>query len=302
MVSPARLNPGQPVGAILRMAAIQTIAGAQAIMTDSARAPTATVHDIRRALKRWRALLRLLTPHLGEEARKLRIEARMLARRLAGARDAQAAIDALQDAEEAARGEPFALSPRSLATMLARLEALRASGERGLWTEDLRRDLSAHLAAAAEAAVRWDLDGLTADDVAGLLARTFRRARVAMPESWETAEAQALHELRRRVVEHRYQMELMQPSWPRLGRLWVDEAQRLRTRLGKIQDLAVLAGKTAPHQPLAPWRSRLAPLIAHRQHTHAQAAGRLAARLFVETPKAFRRRVAALWQAGEERP
>ena len=42
------------------------------------------MHDFRRAMKRWRALLRLFEPFLGEEARRLRDEARDLARALAG--------------------------------------------------------------------------------------------------------------------------------------------------------------------------------------------------------------------------
>jgi CHAD domain-containing protein len=104
-----------------------------------------------------------------------------------------------------------------------------------------------------------------------------------------------LHELRQRVVEHRYQMELVEPLWPRLGKLWVAEAQRLRERLGSHQDLVVLAGLTAPHQPLAPWRSRVAPLIDQRRAVHAAAAQRLAHRIFAERPKAFRRRLEALW-------
>ena len=49
-----------------------------------------------------------------------------------------------------------------------------------------------------------------------------------------------MHEFRQRVVVHRYQMELVEPAWPRLGKVWVGEAQRLRERLGKHQDLAVL--------------------------------------------------------------
>jgi hypothetical protein len=98
------------------------------------------------------------------------------------------------------------------------------------------------------------------------------------------------------VVEHRYQMELIEPAWPRMGKLWVEEAQRLRTRLGKFQDLAVLTLKTGPHQPLAPWRSKLTPLIAHRQHDHAMAAKRISTRIFAESPKAFRRRLEALWE------
>jgi hypothetical protein len=90
-------------------------------------------------------------------------------------------------------------------------------------------------------------------------------------------------------------MELVVPLWPRIGRLWVDEAQRLRDRLGTCQDLAVLAQLTAPQQPLARWRSRLAPLIAARRTSHVEYARRLARRLFAERPRAFRERLEAMW-------
>ena len=86
------------------------------------------------------------------------------------------------------------------------------------------------------------------------------------------------------------------PLWPRLGKLWVNEAQRLRDRLGHCQDLDVLVRLSGPRQPLAPWRSRLMPLIGARQRTHVVAAARLAGRLFAEKPRAFRRRLLALWE------
>ena len=89
----------------------------------------------------------------------------------------------------------------------------------------------------------------------------------------------------------------MEPLWPRLGQVWAEEAQRLRNRLGACQDLAVLASLSGPRQPLAPWRSRLAPVIEARRNAHLKAAARLAGRLFAEKPKAFRRRIAALWSA-----
>ena len=106
-----------------------------------------------------------------------------------------------------------------------------------------------------------------------------------------------LHDLRRRVVAHRYQMELVEPLWPKFGRVWVAEAQRLRDRLGAHQDLSMLLAFTAPHQVLAPWRSRLTPLIAERQAAHAKASSRIAGRMLAEKPRAFRRRIEALWKA-----
>jgi hypothetical protein len=75
----------------------------------------------------------------------------------------------------------------------------------------------------------------------------------------------------------------------------VAEAQRLRERLGAHQDLVVLAGMTAPRQPLARWRAKLVPLIEERKARHVRAARRLAGRVYAEKPKAFRARLQALW-------
>jgi CHAD domain-containing protein len=121
-----------------------------------------------------------------------------------------------------------------------------------------------------------------------------------MPEDWRAAAPQELHELRTRVVVHRYQMEIVEPLWPRLGRSWVREAQRLRTRLGRYNDLTVLAHYAEPHQPLARWRSRLQSAISQRQAQHVAASRRIAARLFAEKPKAFRNRLEAIWNGAAD--
>jgi hypothetical protein len=100
------------------------------------------------------------------------------------------------------------------------------------------------------------------------------------------------------VVDHRYQMELVEPLWPRHGRMWTDEAERLRDRLGRCQDLEILKRLTEPHQPLAHWRSRLTPACAERTTELSQRAARIALRLFAEKPKAFRHRLETLWEHG----
>jgi hypothetical protein len=91
-------------------------------------------------------------------------------------------------------------------------------------------------------------------------------------------------------------MELVESLWPRLSRVWIGEAQRLRDRLGQHQDLDVLTGLLAPHKPLARWRSRLEPVIAARQKDHIEAAMRSCARLFAERPRAFQHRLKTLWE------
>jgi len=82
------------VGEALRAVAHAIVAEGHAAITDPAKSDAEAVHDFRRAMKRWRALLRLIEPFAADEARHLRDEARDLARALSGARNAQSALDA----------------------------------------------------------------------------------------------------------------------------------------------------------------------------------------------------------------
>lgn len=294
MAEKAAVYPDLPVGEALKAVARDVLAEARAAL-DHDKTDAVAVHDFRKAMKRWRALLRLLEPFLGDEGKRLRVMARNFARELAGARDAQAAMEALEDIAEQPQ---TVLSPRSLATIRGRLDELRKGAEAASVTQAMRARLIVALDEIAPAIGNWTLDKLTFGELAGELARTYRRMRHDAPhEDWRSVEPGVLHDLRRRVVAHRYQMELIEPLWPRFGRVWVAEAQRLRDRLGAHQDLSMLLAFTAPHQALAPWRSRLAPLIHERQAAHAKASSRIAGRMLAEKPRAFRKRIEALWKA-----
>jgi len=262
----------------LATAARSIIADGRRALADPELSDAEAVHDVRKALKRWRALLRLLARPLGEQADQMRAEARELMRALAGARDAQSALDALADLRKA--DLPF--SPTSMETISQRLTAIKNAAEQTGFTNEMRDRLSRYLDYATLSLERWPLAAINFDTVADGLIATYRRGRQLLPDTWAEADAEHLHDLRRRVVEHGHQMGLIEPLWPRLGKLWAEEAQRLRNRLGACQDLAVFTGLTAPHQPLAPWRSRLAPVVEARRAEHLKTAARLAGRLFAE--------------------
>ena len=281
----------------LAAAARSIIADGRHALTDPELSDPEAVHEVRKTLKRWRALLRLLGRPLGEQADQMRMEARELMRAIAGARDAQSALDALTDLRKAE--VPF--SQTSTETIRARLTEMRDAAEAKSFTKTMRDRLSRYLDYATLSLERWPLKAIDFDTVTDGLTSTYRRARQLVPDGWTDAEAEHLHDLRRRVVEHRHQMDLVEPLWPRLGKVWAEEAQRLRNQLGACQDLAVLTSLTAPHELLAPWRSRLSPLIEERRRAHMKTAQRLSGRLFAEKPKAFRRRIAALWSARNSR-
>lgn len=287
------LRPSVAVGEALRGVARDILAEARAAIENPEKSEAEAVHDFRRAMKRWRAMLRLLEPFLGEEARRLRDEARDLAGTLSGARNAQSALDALADLEK----HGLALSARSIAGLRRRIEEIRRSAETTL-NADMRLRLGSALDQASAAVENWPLHTLTFDDVADQLARFYREARRLLPAHWSSADPEELHELRKRVVIHRYQIDIIEPLWPRFVKMWSGEAQRLRDRLGSHQDMLMLASLTGPHQPLARWRARLAPAIAERRAAHVAGAARIAARIFVEKPNTMRRRLAAMWTVG----
>ena len=281
------------IGDGLAAAGRAIIADARRPLNDPKLSDPEAVHELRKALKRWRAYLRLLERPLGAPAEAMRAEARELMRALAGARDAQSALDALDDL----RKSEAPLANTSTESVRARLVAMRDAAEAATFTAETRERLARYLDYATLSLERWPIAEIDFDAIADGLAATYRRARALVPQDWAQTEPEHLHDLRRRVVEHRHQMDLIEPLWPQQGKAWVQKAQRLRNRLGACQDLEMLSHLTAPHQPLARWRSRLAPAIAARRAAHLVAAARGAARLFADKPKAFRKRIGDLRKA-----
>src|SRR5262249_11309118 len=154
------------------------------------------------------------------------------------------------------------------------LDNLRVVAEAAILTDRMRAHVTSELADFSEAISQWRLGNVEFSDIARGLSATYRQGYQMIPDEWPKATADELHELRKRVVEHRYQMELVEPLWPRLGRVWVSESQRLRDRLGNHHDLAVLARLVETHEPLAAWRARLAPILGERQNDHVRTAAR----------------------------
>jgi CHAD domain-containing protein len=288
------LRPELAVGEALRGIAHDILSDARNAIENPEYSHAVSVHEFRREMKRWRAYLRLLGPFLGEEGESLQEAARDLARELGGARDPQSALDALSDLA----GHGLPLSERSLKTVRGRIESIRTAGEKTGLTPDMRLRISNALAEAETAVDRWPLHLVTFPDVSKRLAAGYRAARRALPESWADASPEALHELRKLVVVHRHQMQIVEPLWQRFAKMWIAEAQRLRERLGQNQDLQTLQTFTDPQKPLAGWRTRLTPAIAIRQRRHVAAARRIATRLLVDKPGAFRRRLDVMWETG----
>jgi CHAD domain-containing protein len=270
------------------------------------------VHETRKALKRLRALVRLLRPELGEEAFARESAAlRGAGRRLAAARDAEVMVSTLDGVLKRA---PRKLARRRRVRELRRavvaereLAAARAIGD-AAWRAQVLDELWA---------IRHRVIGWRLEDTAGIetiepgLQRIYRqgRNRYRRAARGKGDRGRALHEWRKRVKDLRYAAEMLDRREPAaggsgarrkrggkparttpVGKL-ARRADELAEVLGEEHDLAVLAeriGAGTGRQKLGR-RSRKAlqkPIARRRRKLRARAL-REGARLYRRRPKRF---------------
>src|SRR5579863_4684420 len=182
MADKPALQPRAAIGPAVRAIAGHILLGARATLSDPERSSQDAVHDFRRAMKQWRALMRLLEPFI-PDAVELRQQARDHARSLSRARDGQAALNAFDDLMK----KTVALSARSAATIRSRIEAIRGSEEEAVLTQDLRETIIAWLDATTEAVEQWPLDPFDFSSIAAQLGVGYREARRRLPDDWSQA-------------------------------------------------------------------------------------------------------------------
>src|ERR1700692_388002 len=146
MADKPALQPRAAIGPAVRGIAGHILLGARSALLDPERPSQDAVHDFRRAMKEWRALMRLLEPFIAD-APRWRHDARDHARSLAHARDSQAALNAFNDLLD----KSVVLSERTAATIRGRIEALRGSEEEAGLTPALRDAIVAWIEVAAPA-------------------------------------------------------------------------------------------------------------------------------------------------------
>jgi CHAD domain-containing protein len=278
----------------------------------------ATVHEVRKALKRLRALLRLLehelgSPQLARESQALRNSAQ----RLAGARDAEVMLATL-NALIARHPRKLGRSP-GVHRLRKRLLAEQARVEHiALGDPIARAVLMAELQRFRRQVLAWQLAHrpgivLVERDLTRLYAQGRKRhLRVLRSKGDQTI---ALHQWRKRVKDLRYAAEILQrrdtPKRNRAQQRLRELAHRADTLgelLGQDHDLAVLAQhlRTSEKRPLsrddgpaAPrtWRIKpktrkvLLKSIARRRSELQKRALRDGARLYRHSPRKFLSRI-----------
>jgi CHAD domain-containing protein len=320
------LHASEPLGEGLRRIALaQLDIAIESIGATSAHSAEERVHEARKALKRMRALLRLLEDDLGADGYDHESGVvRDAGRRLAPARDAAvllSTLDALIERHPKQLGRRDGV--RRLRAQLQRERegaaalALARAGRGGDALDDL-------LALRARMAARQPLRASSAASLEPALAGVYGKGRKRMRQAGRgdgRLNGRKLHEWRKRVKDLRYVAEMLERAAPgkrkrggpkpsarkraRAKAAFVGRVARRADDLGELlgdeHDLAVLAERVRSdaHDRHAPStlgrgsRRALLKAIARRRRRLRKRALRDGARLYARRPKRFVRRMIA---------
>ena len=292
-----RFKLSEPFDAGMRRIGRQQIDRALAGL-DAALDPAVAVHDTRKGLKRLRALLRLGRPGLDEKVFAAENHCyRDIGRLLAAPRDRHVLLETSARLEELASGRA-----RSAFTV-ARTRLNAANGGAGAPVEphiiehalrDLR-DARQRMEALAFNATGYEVafDGVQ---------HSYRQAIRAFELARDSADAEVIHEWRKRVQNHWRHMMLLSPAWPELFKARIVTTRQLSMGLGEDHDIAMFMNALADDAlGLSATQQRAIQSVAQsRQTTLRRQSHALGKLLFAEKPGIFRNRMRSYWNAAQE--
>lgn len=304
------LGTREPLASGLRRLSVDQCEMALGALTDPSADVDAGIHEARKAMKRIRAILRLVRPRIGE--RIYRYENRTLrdaARLVAAARDAVVCVESVMSLQSRFGG---VLGGDVFEDLTGRLEGRAARIRREVVAGSGAVDsLVSTLERARVRFAAWPIDKDEAvayggaipnrfGSMGGGLAATYRRGRNEMRLAYRSPTTSNFHEWRKRVKYLRHQMEILAPLWPGVVGETAGALDHLGDLLGEEHDLAELLAVLAIDPALCPdpvERSLLAALAQHRRAELRASAHMVGSRVYAEKPGRFVDRMEAYWDA-----
>lgn len=252
----------------------------------------AAAHDVRREIKKLRAIIRLSGHRFPKESRAAEKEAlRQIASLLSGVRDADARLKTLEKAVRDSRhgGRGWAVLHERLGIELAaaQSEMLKPSRVRGVRVQ---------LAALKHRIENeWDLRPCGWSMIASGLRDSYSQGCDGLKLARKDPSPENLHEWRKAVKELWHQSSLLRRAWPPIMTALTGELKKLGAALGEHHDLAVLAEWIEKHAGNEDCDGILKELSRARARLEDGflSAGR---RIYAETPGAFCRRMHSYWK------
>jgi len=291
-----RIREGEPLASELR----RIVAAEIDRCLDAAADETVdgSVHEVRRRIKKIRAVLKLARGALGHDTfRAEDVFYRDLGRALNDARDATVLIGIVDSLE----GEGGERLQDTLSELRGRLVERKGKvGERFAGSGTLE-ELARELRAAKARLDDRELSGEGFDLIRSGLQRSYGKARTGFLRVRRGGgRTELYHEWRKRTKDVRHQVEMLERSWPALLGAQAEELHRLSDLLGEANDLSVLVDTLDSEPELVPGPAAVEAI----RKTVGGLQGRLWAealplgeRVYAEPPALFVRRMASYWSA-----
>ncbi len=305
-----QLGDSEPLGEGVKRVTMEQLELAASGFFDGEAVFGDAVHQSRKAIKRVRALLRLVRGELSErvftfENTSLRDTARLLSeiRASQGVLDAAASIRMLYGELLADGTFEEMLQRLTRRRDLMELQALEDPNLVGRVVRNLERGYNRYSAWPTDPeAMRVYKMGI-ADSYTSIdpgLGLTYSTGRKNMAQAYRSANAEDFHDWRKRVKDLRHQMEFLAPLWPEVVVGTAMTLDRLGSILGEDHDLAELGELLDARADLCPnprERSLFKALTAQRRSELRVAAEILGRRIYAERPKSLNGRFGEYWEA-----
>ncbi len=305
-----QLGEAEPLGAGVKRVTMEQLELAAAGFFDAEAGFGTAVHESRKAIKRVRALLRMVRGEIpgkiyAFESASLRDTAHLMA----SVRSSQGVLNAVTSIQ-ALYGELLATGTfDELATRLVRrrdlseIAAVEDPNLVGRVVRSLERAYQRYSAWPTDPEAR-EVYGIGISDTYQALepgvGQTYRDGRRRMASAYRIGGTGDFHAWRKRVKDFRHQMEFLAPLWPEVLVGTAMTANRLGDLLGEDNDLAELGQLMTTRPDLCPdsrERSLLRALTRQRRIELQTASEILGRRIYAEQADGFSGRLGEYWGA-----
>lgn len=252
------------------------------------------VHDIRKRLKKLRALARLVRDEMGEDNYKsINIYYRDLGRELADFRDLTAHIETIEALRERYGDHVYV---NFFNSVIKQVEKERDGMEKELRAKNFFSEhLVSKLQYAQKELVKWPVKTNDINIILPSINRVYSRGKKALKTAYQDPGKDSFHEWRKRVKYLWYQMLLLQDTWPELFSTFEAEIHELADFLGNDHDLMVLNDKLKKDgfNLNDPKQEELVHALVKEYSDHLRSNARIKGELiYAEEPKDFTKRIA----------
>lgn len=305
-----QLGRSEPLGlGVKRVTMAQLELAASGFFEGEAVFPNA-IHESRKAVKRVRAMLRLVRSELSDKIFRYENQSLAETARMVGEIRAAAAVTEVAELIRDIYGELLATG--TFEELIARLAHRRDVMEMAaLEDPNLVGRVVRSLERAHGRYSSWPTDpearrvygiGIR-DDYRAIepgLGSSYRAGRHRMVSAYKSRKADDFHSWRKRAKDLKHQMEFLVPLWPEVVSAWAITLGRLSEILGEDHDLAELLDLVRERPDLCPnprERSLFHALVQQRRHELQLAAEILGRRVYAEKPTSVSGRFADYWDS-----